>query len=94
LSAAAFKLRFRSDTFGKPLKVGDWVRLCRLPDLSGMSKNGIVESIPAFRFAIRHSARISYFEDDGLVCLNLLIPIGLHKGVHSIFVEPYLLRRI
>ena len=89
-----FKFRTQSDCNGKLLAVGDSVRLCRMPDLSGMSKQGLAASLPAFRWAMRHNSLVQYFEEDGLVCVILNIPFGEHRGGHAIFVESFFLRKI
>jgi len=89
-----YKAKFRSDCSGVPLRVGDEVRVCGVPDLSGMSEEGIKESLPAFRFAVGKKFRIRAFDRYGFVEIDLVIPFGEHRGWHGIVIEPYLTRKI
>jgi len=87
------KLKFKSDCNGRPLFVGDKVRVCKVPDLKGMSEVGIRESLPVFRYAVGKIAKIGWF-DNGLAQLDIVIPVGSHKGFHGIYIEPWLLKKV
>lgn len=88
------KWRWRSDWEGRPLRAGDWVRVCAIPSLKGMSKQGIKESLPAFRHALGRTFFIRHFNDYGCAGMDFAIPFGEHRGMHSIYVEVALLKLV
>lgn len=88
------KRKWKSDWEGRPLRAGDRVRVCAIPDLTGMSDQGVKESLPAFRHALRKPLLIDRFDQFGNACLSFSIPFGKHRGMHAIYVEVALLRRL
>jgi len=82
-----------ADAFGKPLKVGNWVRVCGVPDLSGMTMECQNESRQVFRFAVRRNFIITEFDEVGCARLEVSIPLGENRGLHTIWVEPFLLNK-
>jgi hypothetical protein len=80
------------DRNGKPIKVGDLVRIVGVPDLSGMSADGLAESLPAFQFALGRYKRVEGFDEYG--CAEFSFTMKHENGErhwHSIWVEPFLL---
>jgi hypothetical protein len=82
----------RRDVTGKPIKVGDTVRVVGMPDLSGMSAECRAESLPVFRHLLGKYKRVEEFDEYGQAWLRFTIRKGPHSGWHSVGIEPYLLR--
>jgi hypothetical protein len=80
------------DATGHPIRVGDPVRVVGVPDLSGMSRAGLEESLPIFRYLLGKYKRVAEFDRNGLACLSFRIREGRHRGLHSVYIEPGLLR--
>jgi hypothetical protein len=74
------------DDAGRDLRVGDWVRLVKLPDLTGMPP----ETHDVFARALGKTFRIEWFDRHGLAHLDLTKKVA---RLHSVFVEPFLLHR-
>jgi hypothetical protein len=88
--------RFRKlpkDRTGRLLRPGDLVHIVGVPNLKGMSAQGIAESKPVFRYLTGKSVRIDSFNDFGMAWLNFSIPAGKHKGWHGVAIETRLLER-
>ena len=82
----------RRDVSGKPIKVGDTVRVIGVPDLSGMSTACRAESLPVFKHLVGKYKRVEEFDEYGQAWLRFTIRKGPHSGWHSVGIEPYLLR--
>jgi hypothetical protein len=82
----------RKDVTGKPIKVGDVVRVIGVPDLSGMSSSGRAESEPVFSHLVGTYKRVREFDEYGYAWLMFRIRSGQHAGLHSVGIEPQLLR--
>ena len=82
----------RQDVTGRPIKVGDLVRIVGVPDLSGMSADCRLESLPIFRYLVGKYKRIQEFDEFGHAWLNFKIRKGPHAGFHWVAIEPCLLR--
>lgn len=82
----------RKDVTGKPIKVGDIVRIIGVPDLSGMSADCQAESAPVFRHLVGTYKQVREFDEFGHAWLSFKIRGGPHSGDHSVAIEPYLLR--
>ena len=74
------------DDAGHDLRVGDWVRLVRLPDLNGMPP----ETHDVFARALGKTFQIEAFDHYGHACLDLTMKVA---RLHSIYVEPFLVHR-
>ena len=81
------------DAAGARLKVGDTVRVLGVPDLSGMSSACLAESLPVFQHLVGKYIRVREFDEHGLAWLRFRIRKGLHAGLHSVGIEPWLLKR-
>jgi hypothetical protein len=79
------------DAYGKKIQIGDVVRVIGSPDLKGVSPSGRRESLPVFRFLVGKYKRVGGF-NHGLIELSFRIKKGKHKGLHSVWIEPELLR--
>jgi hypothetical protein len=79
------------DRSGVNLKIGDRVRVVGVPNLSGMSNQGMAESLPVFQYLVGKYKRISAFGKYGHVELNFFIPNGTLRGRHVVEIEPHLL---
>ena len=80
------------DRKGNHLNVGDRVRVIGVPDLSGMSADGIAEALPAFQHIVGLYKRICGFDEYG--CAELSFTIRHSDGErtwHSVWIEPFLL---
>lgn len=90
-------MRFRKlprDRAGRPLRPGDVVRVVGVPSLKGMSKEGIAESRPVFRYLRGKSVRIESITEFGMPWLDFAIPSGRYRGWHGVAIEPLLLERL
>ena len=83
----------RKDVTGAVLKAGDAVRVVGVPDLTGMSPDGLAESLPVFRHLVGRYKRIKEFDEYGFAWLSFRIRRGPHAGLHWVGIEPWLLRR-
>jgi len=64
------------DRNGRKLSVGDRVRVVDVPDLSGMSRHGVMESLPVFQYLVGKYKRIAAFNEYGYAELNFFVPSG------------------
>ena len=80
------------DRDGRPIRVGQVVRIVGTPDLSGMSDDARRESAPVFEHIVGRYKKVSDITDLGLVELCFRIAAGPHAGRHTVWIEPYLLR--
>ncbi len=80
------------DVTGKPIRIGDIVRVIGVPDLSGMSPDCRAESLSVFRHLLGKYKRVEEFDESGNAWLRFTIRNGRHSGFHSVGIEPYLLR--
>src|SRR5918998_45202 len=83
----------RKDASGERVRVGDTVRIVGVPDLTGMSPECLAESLPVFRHLVGKYKRVREFDEHGLAWLGFRIRAGPHAGLHSVAIEPWLLRR-
>lgn len=79
------------DRMGRLLQPGDVVRVVGVPSLKGMSKEGIAESRPVFRYLRGKSVRIEFITEFGMPWLDFAIPVGRYRGLHGVAIEPLLL---
>jgi hypothetical protein len=82
----------RRDVTGKPIKVGDTVRVIGVPDLSGISEAYRADSLAVFNHLVGKYKRVEEFDEYGQAWLRFTIRKGPHSGWHSVGIEPYLLR--
>ena len=83
----------RRDRDGARLKVGDVVRIVGVPDLSRMHASGRAVSQPVFEHLVGQYKRITEFDEWGEARLDFRISRGRHRGWHTVWIEPYLLKR-
>ena len=80
------------DRNGKTIKVGDIVRIVGVPDLSGMSQDGIAESLPVFQYLVGKYKRVRGFDEYGCAEFSFIMHhTSGERGWHSVWVEPFLL---
>src|SRR5262245_24993351 len=82
----------RVDAKGRRLRQGDIVRVVGAPDLSPMSQPGRRESEPVFAHIVGTYKKIDAFDKYGCAELNFSIRDGKHRGLHTVWIEPFLLR--
>jgi hypothetical protein len=86
------KLHESFDRNGKPIKVGDIVRIIGVPDLSGMSPDGLAEALPAFQHLVGKYKRVHGFDEHGCAEFSFVMHHSNgERGWHSVWVEPFLL---
>lgn len=80
------------DRNGRPIRVGDLVRIIGVPDLSGMSPDGIAECLPAFEYLVGKYKRVAAFDEYGCAEFSFRMrqPNGERSG-HFVWIEPFLL---
>jgi hypothetical protein len=93
VKGAGRRARRRLDARGRPLRVGDRVRIVGIPDLSGLSPRARAESLRVFRHLVGTYRRIADFEEHGCAELWFRIRQGPDRGLHWVAIEPFLLRR-
>lgn len=80
------------DQNGKPIKVGDIVRIIGVPDLSGMSPDGLAEALPAFRYLVGKYKRVRRFDEHGCAEFSFVMRrADGERGWHTVWIEPFLL---
>jgi hypothetical protein len=82
----------RRDATGRPIRVGDIVRIIGIPDLSGMSPGPRRESQRVFRHLVGKYKRVAEFDRFGHAGLWFRIQSGRDAGIHFVVLEPHLLR--
>ena len=87
------KLQSREDCAGWKIHAGDLVRVVGLPDLSRMPTRTRQESEPVFRYLRGKYKKILSFGENGLAEIEFRIRKGKLSGLHTVWLEPYLLRR-
>ena len=68
------------------------MRVVGAPDLSSMSQPGRMECEPVFAHLVGTYKRVEAFDKFGSVELNFVIRHGKHRGHHTVWIEPFLLR--
>jgi hypothetical protein len=80
------------DATGALIRVGDVVRVLKVPDLSGMRPNGRRDSLAVFEHILGTYKRVVAFNSLGWPELSFRILNGPHLGLHTVWIEPELLR--
>lgn len=80
------------DVTGRRIEVGDLVRVLAVPNLSGMHPAIRKESEPVFAHIVGTYKRVIDFDKYGHIELFFRIRTGPHRGLHSVWIEPHLLR--
>jgi hypothetical protein len=80
------------DVTGKRLHVGDIVRVIGIPDLSDMTPTAFKDSKPVFQYLVGKYKKVWQFDKYGLAWISFKIPAGENRGLHSVGIEPCLLR--
>ena len=68
------------DSIGRIIRVGDWVRIQGVPDVTGMCESAANESMPVFRHIVGSYRRVSDVTAHGLVELTFRIRRGPAAG--------------
>lgn len=84
----------RRDCDGQRLRPGDRVRVLAVPDLTGMAKRPRAETARVFQHLVGTYRRVDSFDHFGFVRLLFRVRRGRLKGLHSVGIEPRLLRRV
>lgn len=82
----------RLDATGRPVRVGDLVRIVGLPDLAGMRPAARRESARVFEHILGTYKRVRGFDRHGHAELYFRIVRGRSAGLHTVWLEPHLLR--
>ncbi len=88
------RLKFRSDCEKRPLEIGDIVKVCGIPDLSGIYKEGRDKTTRVFKYAMGRDFEIEGLDDWNCAELHFYIPLGPSEGWQGIVVEPFLLKKL
>ena len=80
------------DSTGRPIRVGEMVRVQGVPDLGRMSTLGRRESLRVFRHIVGKYKRVHAITPMGFVELVFRIRNGPVAGLHVAEIEPALLR--
>jgi hypothetical protein len=70
------------------------VRVLAVPDLSGMAPASRAESRPVFEHLVGTYRRVYGFDERGNAELVFRIRRGANRGLHWVWIEPWLLRRV
>lgn len=89
------QLRYaKFDCDGSPLKAGDEVLILGVPDLSGMADECRAESQPVFEHLKGKKKRIQNFDKYGHAEIELRFPEDATRSDHTVWIEPYLLKKL
>lgn len=80
------------DTNGRLIRAGDVVRVLNVPDLSGMRPSARRESRAVFEHIVGSYKRVVAFNSLGWPELSFRILKGPYSGLHTVWIEPELLR--
>ena len=83
------------DATGVPIRVGGVVKVLKVlkvPDLSGMRPEGRRESLAVFEHILGTYKRVVAFNSLGWAELSFRILNGPRSGLHTVWIEPELLR--
>ena len=81
-----------ADRNGQRIKIGDSVRIVGVPDLSGMSKDCLAESLPVFQYLVGKYKRVMGFDEYGCAEFSFIMyHRDAERGWHTVWVEPFLL---
>ena len=80
------------DATGKRIRVGDTVRVVGVPDLKGMAPKQRRESLPVFKYLVGKYKKVEEFDPYGCAWLTFIIRKDPSRGIHSVAMEPFLLR--
>lgn len=82
------------DRTGVKIRIGATVRVVGVPDLSGLTRTGRAEVLAVFRYLLGRYRKVVDFDDRGigLVWLDCRIRNGPYAGLHTVWIEPWLLR--
>jgi hypothetical protein len=69
------------------------VRIVGVPPLTGMSAEVLAMSKPVFEHLVGRYKRITEFDEVGWARLHFRITRGTHRGWHSVWIEPCLLKK-
>ncbi len=79
------------DSRGSQLTTGDIVRAVMMPDRLEARNQSL--SLNALKRIINNYGRIANLSNEGLVEFEFRIRFGSNKGLHSVWLEPYLLQK-
>jgi hypothetical protein len=74
------------------IRIGDMVRIIAVPDLSGLSPRARRASVRVFAHILGTCKRVVAFNDLGWAELSFRIRTGPDPGLHTVWIEPRLLR--
>jgi hypothetical protein len=86
------QIRQPKDVEGRPIRRGATVRVLAIPDLSGMSARGRRETRRVFAHIRGTYRRVAGFNALGQAELSFRIRRGPDAGLHTVWIEPALLR--
>jgi hypothetical protein len=81
------------DRDGISISVGDTVRICGVPDLSGMSPEAQRESALVFEYLVGKMKRVVGVDSVGNPEIKFEIKNGDLKGIHWVGIEPRFLKK-
>jgi len=81
------------DRDGRRLRSGDEVRIVGAPSLTGMGTEALAMSRPVFEHLVGQYKRIAEFDEYGEARLDFRITRGRHRGYHTVWIEPCLLKK-
>ncbi|HJU40956.1 MAG TPA: hypothetical protein VJ724_15395 [Tahibacter sp.] len=80
------------DDRGNKMRIGDLVRVMGIPDFEHWTPAQRRFSLGVFRHIRGTCKRISSFDRHGYAEIFFIIRGGANRGIHSVAMEPYLLR--
>lgn len=82
------------DVDGHIVRKGDIVRVMGVPDLSGMREPYRQETAAVFKHIVGTRKKVDDFDEFGCAILFFRIRSGPHAGIHSVAIEPNLIRKV
>lgn len=80
------------DVNGKKIKVGDVVRVFGVPETTYWGPHLIKGSLPVFKYLVGKLYKVDSFDEYGCADIYFTIPHGRFRGMHSVAIEPHLLK--
>ena len=81
------------DSNGQEITIGDIVRICGVPDLTGMSPDTLRESTLVFEYLVGQRKRIIGVDEIGNAQFEFRLRQGNKTTIHRVGIEPFLLKK-
>ena len=81
------------DANGQEIIIGDIVRICGVPDLTGMAPDALRESAPVFEYLVGKRKRVVGVDEIGNAWFEFRFRLGNKTTTPRVGIEPFLLKK-